>query len=714
MDRVAETEILLALNNTSSAAEEAVLLVPVPDGASVKSFSYWTGVDQAGGVQSITNGGPATAARVLAADEARTMYETIVRNARDPGLLEFAGYRFIRSSVFPVPTGGMLKVKICYEQILEADGDRIDYILPRSETADLGAQWTITAQLQSAREIKMVYSPSHKLKLTKSGPNTTIVEIHDEDKRESGAFQLCILSAAENNKNRPSASFLTYPDGTAGGGYFLLIASPPAEDVSPKEKQDREVTVVIDRSGSMAGTKMAQAIEAARQVLEGLAEGEYFNIMDYSGSVERFAPSPIIKNKESMSAARDYLTRIQASGGTNIHEALLAALGQTAAPGAMPLVLFLTDGIPTNGMTRESDIRDAARISNIWERRIFTFGVGNDVNAPLLDSLANSARGYSTYVRPEENVEIKVGQVFKKLQSPLLGKPVLAVLDENNNISTRRTRDVLPSEIPDIFVGGELVILGKYYNNDPIHFRLSGESNGKNKQFDFVFSPVQGAKSSISSMTHSFIPRLWAARKIGALVDEVRLSTDGSNATKKLPDNPRMKEAVDEIIALSARFGVLSEYTAFFANEPVDLSQTDKLHSRLRNILADRAAAERTGQGSIAQSVNIGRQRRQNAANHNNTFLDGQLREVRIKNIQQKSDRALFRRGVTWVDSEVFALRTGKSADDPPDLIIQFGSPQYFELARQLTNEGRSSVLATNGRLLLFSGGKRILVNEPK
>ncbi|MBI3817378.1 MAG: VWA domain-containing protein [Planctomycetes bacterium] len=715
VERVAETEFMLALTNGGATAEEAVLLVPAPDGATVRSFNYEVVPDGTQQGVTVTQTKPieAPSARLLPADVVRNTYESIVRQSRDPGLLEFAGFSLIRSSVFPVPARATLKVKLVYEQVLGGDGDRVDYILPRSEAVS-GTHWTFTAQVQSKREIEMVYSPNHRLKTTKAGANTTLVEIDPEDKNEGGAFQLSFLMESEGPaaKSKANASFMTHADPSIGGGYFMMMAGLPA-DAASEPKQLREVTIVIDRSGSMAGEKIEQVREGARQVIEGLLPGEYFNIIDYSDAVEQFAPGLVVKNDATMAQAREYLNRLRAQGGTNIHGALLAALKQPVTPNALPMLLFLTDGLPTVGITDEKMIRDAAIANNPGARRLFTFGVGHDVNAPLLDGLANQTRGYSTFVHPKENVEQKVGQVAKRLTSPLLTKAKIEVIETDGTVSTRRTRDVLPSEMPDIFEDDRLVVLGQYFGDEPMRFRLSGESRGAKKSYEFTMDPKRDGQSAISSISHAFIPRLWANKKIGALVDEVRLATGKSPVAGQLANDPRTKEVVDEIVTLSTRFGVLSEYTAFFANEPVDLSQKDNLHARLQQMLASRAVGERTGQGSVAQAVNIQRQRRQNTVNRNNTYLDGQLKEVRLSNIQQKADRALFRRGVTWVDSRVFEQKTGKSLNDPPDATVDFGSQQYFDLARKLITEGRPGILAANGQLLLFVEGKRVLVKAP-
>ena len=193
----------------------------------------------------------------------------------------------------------------------------------------------------------------------------------------------------------------------------------------------REVTLVIDRSGSMRNEKIEQVKEAALQIIAGLREGEAFNIILYSNSVQWFSPKPVIKNDATEKAAQRYIEGITATGGTNIYDALQAALSQKPTEGMLPIVLFLTDGLPTVGQTAEAVIRDLVAKANPHKRRVFTFGVGFDVNAPLLEQIAAESRGRVEFVLPKEDVEVKVGRVFKQLTGPVLADPELRVTDRD-------------------------------------------------------------------------------------------------------------------------------------------------------------------------------------------------------------------------------------------------------------------------------------------
>ncbi|MGH7130304.1 MAG: vWA domain-containing protein, partial [Planctomycetaceae bacterium] len=327
---------------------------------------------------------------------------------RDPALLEFAGLNLIKSSVFPLEPNGTQKVRITYEHLLPAVGDRVDYVLPRTESVDYHVPWTINVRIKSKQPVSTVYSPSHPIETQRQSANVVSARLSTSAQGDPGSFRLSYLV----DRGEMAASLFTYPDASGDGGYFLLLAGLPAEAKPEDQGIQREVTLVIDRSGSMNGEKIEQARQAALQVVAGLNDGERFNLITYSDSVDLFSAEPVVKDPNTEQAAREYISRITARGGTNLHDALLQSLQPRPAEGTLPLVLFLTDGLPTVGQTSEVAIREVASKSNPHDRRVFTFGVGVDVNTPLLEGIATATRAKATFVLPGDGVEVKVGDVF--------------------------------------------------------------------------------------------------------------------------------------------------------------------------------------------------------------------------------------------------------------------------------------------------------------
>ncbi len=463
IEGVATTTLDLSLTNGTGARLEAELVLPVPAGAVLRGFTFQGSAAE-------------PTAQLLAKDEARRIYDSIVAKTRDPALLEFLGHGAIRSSVFPVEPHGAQTVRVTYEHILPIDGDRVDYLLPRTESIDYHTPWHIAVKIRSKQALSTIYSPSHKLETIRSRDNIVTTRLAADATTEPGAFRLSYLL----ERNGITASLLAYPDPKIGGGYFLLLAGAPVK--APKNHSiQREVTLVLDRSGSMAGEKLEQVRAAALQVLEGLDDGEAFNIIIYHEAVESFAAEPVVKNSETMRAARAYLKGIRVRGGTNIRDALVEALRAKPREGMLPIVLFLTDGLPTVGETSEKAIREVASRANPHERRIFTFGVGVDVNTPLLDKIALETRATSTFVLPKEDVELKVGQVFKRLVGPVLAGPKLEVIDPRKpgGVAFGRVRDLTPAKLPDLFEGDQLVLLGQYVGDEPITFTMEGNDFGE-------------------------------------------------------------------------------------------------------------------------------------------------------------------------------------------------------------------------------------------
>jgi Ca-activated chloride channel family protein len=698
VQQVATTTLEIGLANPSDRQQEAEMLVPVPDGAVVRSFTF------AGSASEQT-------AKLLPKAEARGIYRAIVNKLKDPALLEFAGYNLVRSSVFPVPAQGKQRVRLVYEHVLAADANRVDYVLPRSESFEATATpWKITVQVRSKTPLATVYSPSHQIAVERSTPEQASVRVEGGTKLEPGPFRLSYLTEG----NGLTGSLMAYPDARVGGGYFLLLAGVPPGAQATRAAIKREVTLVLDRSGSMAGEKIEQARAAALQVVEGLNEGEAFNIIDYSDSIAKFAERPAIKNNESIHRARAYIKQLQSNGGTNIHDALVEALRQPPTPGMLPLIIFLTDGLPTVGQTRESAIRSAVVATNTHQRRIFSFGVGFDVNAPLLTSIANDTRAAATFVFPRENVEAKVSQVFRRLSGPVLADPQLATLDRSGGVTTQAVRELMPAQLNDVFEGDQIVLLGQYRNEDPLNFRISGNYLGQPRAFDLKFD-LSGATTR-----NAFVPRLWASRKIAKLIEAITKAGADSAANRdprsmpvvpasSVTGDPKMKELVDEIIRLSTEYGILTEYTSFLATEGTDFTATETVRVRAEESLYANAQQTRTGIGGVTQAMNSSAQLVQSGANRSNNFLAQNMQRVEITNVQQITDRTFFRRNNRWVDASALP----REKEVKPDRTIEFGTDEFYQLVDRLVAEGRQGILALSGEMLLLIDGKTVLVKAP-
>ena len=683
--QIATTTMEISLRNNAPRPQEAQMLVPVPDAATIRSFGF-------DGVSKEPN------AKILPKAEAEAIYRSIVNKMRDPALLEFAGYNLVRSSVFPIPANATQKVTLVYENLLPADGERIDYVLPRSESfSSQSIPWLISVEIDAKQPISTVYSPTHQISTTRIGKDRARISLGDNTRLEPGSFRLSYLT----EKNGLTATLLAYPDASIGGGYFLLLAGVPAMRPEKSISLKREVTLVIDRSGSMEGEKIQQVRAAALQVVNGLEDGESFNIIDYSDSVASFAEKAVVKNSQSTEDARAYIRRINAAGGTNIRDAIVEALRPQPTAKTLPLVLFLTDGLPTVGERSETGIREAVKQANKFNRRIFSFGVGFDVNAPLLNAMANESRGASTFVLPKEDVESKVSQVFRRLSGPVLSDPKLAMLDAKGEVTTRAVKDLLPNELNDLFEGDQLVLLGQYQGEAPLRVKINGNYLGTPRSFEFKFNV------DTATTRNAYVPRLWANRKIAYLIDQIRQM--GADRTMRPAADPRFKELVDEIVRLSTKFGILTEYTAFLATEEQMARGINGRNMEALQSINDNAVNVRSGIGGVSQSVNIAEAKKQTSVNRSNLYYDQQMKRVEITSVQQIADRTFFRRNNQWVDAQLMSSDKAIKAE----MEIEFGSAAFDKFVAQLVKEGRQGILALGSDTLLLLDGRTVLVKMP-
>ena len=684
LDATAKTTLEISLRNDTATRQEAKLIIPIVHEAVVSGFAY------SGQSSSFT-------AEVLPKDEAERIYNQLVAKIRDPALAEFIGYNLIGTSVFPLEPWGQQKVRLTYEHVLRADGGRVDYCLPRTESLQYEVPWKITAVVESSQPISAVYSPSHLVYTHRTGPTQVTATTDPDAEFTPGPFLLSYLLEGEG----VNASLLAYPDdGAADTGYFLLLAGTPAKRPDDVNEIQREVTLVLDRSGSMAGEKIRQAQDAAVQVVSGLDEGEAFNVVIYNNSIELLSTQPVRKTADTEESAHRYIRNTTAQGSTNLHGALQTALAQPPTPGMLPLVLFLTDGLPTSGVIAETAIRDLVITANPFERRVFTFGVGVDLNAPLLDGLAQLSRARSFFVLPGESVEVAVTDVFKSLTGPVFADATLRVLDADGDEAVGRTQDVLPAVLPDLFEGDRLVVLGRYIGLAPLTFEFGGNFLGQSRTFSHTFS-FEGADRA-----HGFIPRLWASRKIAELIGTIRLLGADPTITA---DDPQIKELAETIVALSTQFGIITEYTAFLAREGTDLSDAAAVLGQATSTLYDTGAATRAGSGAVSQSVNLDLQRTQDILNRDSSYLNSEMERTRIVNAQQANDLTFYFKDGRWIDSRLAEIQDIVT----PHRTVEFGTDEFLEIAMQLAEQNRQGALAFAQDILLLLDGEILLIDIP-
>ncbi|MHC4117627.1 MAG: vWA domain-containing protein [Planctomycetota bacterium] len=689
-DSTAVTTMIINLENMSSTEQFSQLVVAVPENTTLREI--YAGQEAA-----------PVPAMVLAKVQATTILGQMVEQVNDPALTEFVDSSLIISDSFGIAAGATSTVTLTYKQVLDVEGNRVDYLLARSEWILYNVDWEITVRINAGQTLSAIYSPSHKLDIRRDGQDSATVTTVNESSTMAGPFRLYyLLEDAEGF----TSSVLTYPASDYDGGYFLFLAGLPAELERSDNDIKRELTLVLDRSGSMTGVKIEQVKRAARQVISGLADGEAFNLITYNQNIDTFNDEPLIKNNSTVQAAFNYLDSFDAAGSTNLHAALRIALLQEPTEGFLPVILFLTDGLPTSGETREVQIRDLVLSSNPYNRRVFTLGVGYDLNAPLLDGLAEYSLARSIFVTPEDDVEAAITDVFWTISQPLFTDLSIRSVSAEGIPGTRRTYNVLPFVIADLFQGDQLVLIGQYVGQEPFLFDISGNYRNQVQSF---FCPIDQQDSSLS---HGFVPRLWSGRVVAQVINEIRQMGADPELTKY---NERLWDLSVAMIDLSLEHGILTEYTAFLGDGSVELlNYGDLLYSGWTDLF-DRAVRARRGISAVNQSLNLGILKSQSVLNRDNFYLDRNMDEVRTTTIQHINDAALYfhyGQGV-WIDSSLLLPPDEDSYAPIETVIVEFATPEFAKLADRLAARGRQGCLGMPQNVTLWEGGNIIEVRMP-
>ena len=626
-DQVATTRIDQVFHNPNSWAAEGTYVFPIPPGAAISGFT-------------MTVDGEPIAAKLLDADEARRVYDEIVRNLRDPALLEYIGEGAIQASVFPIPPGEDRRIEIEYGEVIPITDGLSKYRYPLN-TERFSAQpleeVSVRVEVETREPLRAIYSPSHSVAVDRPDDFHFAAGYEESGVRPDTDFELFWSVSPD----AIGASVVGYVDDSSGEGFFMLLAAPGIDQET--EIVAKDVIVVLDTSGSMEGEKIAQAREALLYVLDHLNPDDRFNIVEFSTGAREFSRELNPASEAEEAAA--WVQRLGATGGTDINLALLTALDMVE-PGKPTLLLFLTDGLPTEGEIEIGRILDNVADAAPENVRLFAFGVGDDVDTILLDSLATGHHGRSTYVRPGEALDEAVSGFYARVTAPVLADVTLDV--EGVDVS-----ELYPAPLPDLFAGSQLIALGRYDDGGKATLTLSGEVNGAPREFTY---PVTFASDGGSD----FLPRLWATRKIGYLLNQIRLH--GENA-----------ELVDAIVDLSLEYGIVTPYTSYLITEDDFLSEAAR-----ETAIADASgvtAAPASGAEAVTQSQSVQR------------LADAEQAPLPMATVVTESGETIRAAEVLrYAGERAFVLRDGVWTDttyDPEAMTtvdVPFASDEYFAL----------------------------------
>jgi len=452
-NQVAQTAVDQVFINNYHRDLEGTYIFPISQDASISKFSMFVGGEEVKG-------------KILDKDEARKIYQDIVRRKRDPALLEYFKDGMFKASVYPIPAHGETRIKLNYSEVLKVSGGVCGYrytLNTEKFSQDPLQSVKVDVEISSRAPIKTVYSPSHDIRVDKQDDYHARVSYVEENTRPDKDFLLYYTVSDQDI----GFNLLPYED-QDHQGYFLAMISPQAK-VETDRTSSKNIIFILDSSGSMKGEKMTQAKGALSFCLNSLNPGDRFGLIDFDDQVKPFKTGLVGASRENVKEALSFVDQTEADGGTNINEALLTGLRQVQGVEGPSFIIFLTDGLPTVGETDINSILKNVKDANGSSTRLFVFGVGYDVNTRLLDRLAQDNHATSDYVRPSEDIEVKVSAFYKKVSYPVL-------TDLRLSFDRVETYELYPQELPDVFKGTQLLVLGKYKGGGPTKVTLTGSA----------------------------------------------------------------------------------------------------------------------------------------------------------------------------------------------------------------------------------------------
>lgn len=645
LSQVATTHLEQVFRNDTDVTLEGTYLFPIPESASIVEFAIWDGDRRLVG-------------EVRSREEARRIYDEIVRRQRDPGLLEYAGKDLFQASIFPILPRSDKKLELTYTQVLKAESGTVAYRYPLGsgrQTTQIGSV-SGRIELESKEPLRNIYSPTHAVEVKRNGERRSVVSFESQAGKEPQDFQLFYTRSDEDF----GVTLLTHRD-AGKDGYFLLMISPK-DDWSEQEYTAKDIVFVLDTSGSMAEAgKMEKARAALLYGIRILRPQDRFNVVSFAGEERLMETRMIPADEQGRKRGETFVQSLRPVGGTNINQALLVGMRQFEANNRPRTLIFMTDGLPTVGETNAARIVENARTARIPGLRLFTFGVGYDVNTALLDKLAAENGGVADYIEPQEDIEVKVSNFFAKVNYPVL-------TDLRLDMSGVQTDLVYPRELPDLFRGSQITLIGRYSNPidmDFVRLHLNGRSGGANKNYLYnnLRFPLRASESN------DFLPRLWATRRVGWLMEQVRT-------------NGEQRELRDEIVDLGTRYGIVTPYTSYLALEP-NAQVQEVMRTSTGNIVG---GARRPANAPPPPSA----MKAADAQATTGLAAVQQSKRAREQKEAERFDRDSLSSAVRTVGGKTFYLREGIWTDAEfkpearlPETTMKFGSDEYFALLKQ-------------------------------
>lgn len=589
-ENVVQVEIEEVFVNPHSQRLEGEFIFPIPEEAVISNFALFVGEEKVEG-------------EVLGREEARRIYEDILRRKRDPALLEYYNQNLFRARIFPFSPKDKRKISLKYEQVLKRRGEFTEFRYPlkiEGLTNSPMGELVIDVEIRTEKPIKSIFSPSHEIDVVLKNENEARISYEKSDIRPIQDLLLYFATSGEEL----GFSIITHRKDQF---FFMLSLAPGLKTEDRGEEKD--IVFLLDVSGSMAGEeKLGAAKKALDFFLSALEDHDRFTIIPFSTDVNPWQEKLVLAEKDEVEDAIEFVRGLKAIGGTNISEALVRTLSLDRSSIRPFYIAFITDGKPTVGITRLDDILKLVE-KRLNGAKIFALGVGYDVNTHLIDKLAQVSKGVSEYAKPEEDLELLLSDFYSKLSHP-------AVVDVSIDYGGLGVYQAYPQVLSDLFYGSQIVIIGKYRNPGLHTIVLKGLRGGKEEVFErkLLFPETSD---------HPFLPRLWAKRRVGYLLDEIRLHGED-------------RELVDEIVELGKCYGIVTPYTSFLVREE-ELARAPEVFSEKEALSLD------TGPRAFKAAEALGRMKKETVV-----LSEGE----KALSIKVVGDKVFYLKDGVWVDQD--------------------------------------------------------------
>lgn len=686
--------------NPSNSRLEAYFVFPIPKGAVIDNFS-------------MDVNGKQTSAELLDATKATKIYEDIVRSMKDPALLEYSGQGLFRVKIFPIEPHSEKTVKFTYTEMLGKDNGSVYYSYQVNEGSNKSKaldNFSLKADIKSTSAIKNVYCPTHETEIVRKSDNNVIIGYENKNKEIQHDFQLYY----HTGNNTIEASLLTFKEGN-DDGYFCLDLSPGFKENNIATAKD--VTFVLDVSGSMTDGKLEKAQAALKFCVSSLNATDRFDVIRFSTEANSCFGKLVEFNPSNLASAKKYIDDLRAIGGTNIEEALTLALKNTTTEQRPHMIVFITDGQPTIGEQKDDVLVSKIKTINTKNIRIFSMGIGYDVNTHLLDRFTEETNSYSTYITPKEDIEIKVSNFYTKVNSPVMTDISIEFFPSTG------IEEIYPKTMPDLFKGNSFTLFGRFKNTGERKTIIKGKINGKAVQYEYDLN------FNNSTANNNFIPKLWATRAVGYLLNEIRLH--GESTELKI-----------EVARIAKQHGIITPYTSYLIiedqsvainrngglNQPVPTqlfhedfnseSKSEMLRDYTTIISKEKSGKAAVGASKKATSMN-------NASNLSISYTD-QVKTTADKDEEMDmlnytaedgsemnlasqnsmiNGRAFYNNGSQWIDIKTETTKTNLNM-----IKLKFASDEYFKFLQ--SNTAASPYFALGNNVKFVYNGNIIEIYE--